>query len=287
MGQVLTISANGRVLIAETNVGGMRTLLEVYDISAVDDLITNVNGTVDSLASQVAALPTVSFSTIKPQMNASDGTSVVADSASDTLTLNFDHGANVTGNASTDTLTLCILGHQQSLYNFDGTGYITSIGTSYQNAVTLAANRLYKSPILIARKRTITEVALVVTTGDASSVRMGIRNCNIATGEPTTLVADCGTVSVSSTGVKSITGLSISLDPGIYYLEMVSDGTASVRGLTASTCIGRLGVSLPGTTSALGITGLYRSFTYGSLPSDATGVTQTLNTANCPIFFIK
>ncbi len=225
-----------------------------------------------------------SFVTVQPQNNGTNGTAVVADSSSDTLTVDSRHGACITGDASGDKLTLDCFGDLTPTYTKDSTVYELPPNTGAASTLALVANRLYKTPIFVCRRRTITDVAIVVSTLAAgSNIRLGLRRMSLTDGEATTLVADFGVVSGATTGTKTITGISVVVDAGWYYLEVVSDGTPTIRCITSTSQPNPMG-SVP-TTTWTNVNGLFRAFTYGTLPSDETGVSQTLNTgATVPTF---
>lgn len=145
---------------------------------------------------------------------------------------------------------------------------ITGIGN-----VTLVANQLYHIPIYLPAM-TITEAAFYVSTAaSGASVRLGLRRIN-ASGAPSTLVAEFGTVSVASSGKKTITGLSVDIDEGWYFYDILSDGAPNTRGSTTNNAPLVLGFAFDASVHTCNY--LYRAFTYGSLPSDETGETQVV-----------
>ena len=234
-----------------------------------------------------------SFATVQPAIGGASGTAVVSDSSSDTLTLDTGCGMTISGNATTDTITLNAFGEEEPIASFMGTIWETVPGIiSASTATAITANRKYLIPWKCTKRRTITQVQISVTaSATGASMRLGIRNRNAATGEPTTLVSDCGTVSVASNGHKTITGLSITLDPGWYYLEMVSDGAPAVRGVASATAQStNLGIEAASTSTLTLISGLYRAFTYATLPADETGQAQTNHltaSGNLPIMMVR
>lgn len=105
------------------------------------------------------------------------------------------------------------------------------IGPFNGTTITLAANRLSFVPFVIESPITITGVHMEVTTLSTGSIVMGIYNCGTSSGHPfpTSRIATWGTVSATSTGVKSITSLSTSLTPGMYALAYMAEATPQVR----------------------------------------------------------
>jgi hypothetical protein len=239
-----------------------------------------------------------SFETIQPAIGGVSGTAVVADSSSDTLTLDTGCGMTIVGDAASDKITLNAFGEEEPIAAFLGTIWetmpgIVSIGSTQ---LGIAANRKYLVPWKCTKRRTITQMQISVTSGDSGDsntrvARLGIRNRNPVTGEPTTLVADCGTVNISASGHKTITGLSVTLDPGWYYLEMVSNGAPAIRAVNSATLQStNMGIEASGTAALTFVSGLYRAFTYGSLPADETGQTQLNNLSafgNTPTIMVR
>lgn len=146
---------------------------------------------------------------------------------------------------------------------------------------TLTANTLYKMPLYVPVAKTISEIAISVATAAAgASIRLGIRNYDDATGEFTTLVADCGTVDASTTGLKRITGLSITLNPGLYFLECVSNGGPDVASGATAANILSLGANYLSASAVYPIGWVSRAFTYGALPANETGISSGTGTIN-------
>lgn len=154
---------------------------------------------------------------------------------------------------------------------------------------TLTANTLYRVPLYVPVAKTISEIAISVSTAAAgASIRLGIRNYNDATGEFTTLVSDCGTVDASTTGLKSITGLSITLNPGLYFLECVSNGSPNVASSATASNVISLGANYLSASAVYPIGWVSRAFTYAALPADETGVSSGTGTINImPIIGVR
>lgn len=72
-------------------------------------------------------------------------------------------------------------------------------------------------------------------TGGTPVIGLGIYNCDATTLFPSSLVLDAGTVSVATTGIKTIT-INQALAPGMYWLaSLVTGGTASDGVMISST----------------------------------------------------
>lgn len=93
------------------------------------------------------------------------------------------------------------------------------------------AGRAHYFPILIEGPVQITAACCEVTTLAAGLMRLGVYRAAVASNiiYPTTLVADFGTVDTSTIGVKSITGLSVDLTPGLYCLVWLPEASPTLR----------------------------------------------------------
>lgn len=93
---------------------------------------------------------------------------------------------------------------------------------------TATANRLVLTPVFLDRAVTVTALGcqtVTVTTG--GNVRLGIYSAD-ADGLPSSLVLDAGTVAFSANSTSySITGLSQSIGPGVYWLGFCMQSGAS------------------------------------------------------------
>jgi len=103
-------------------------------------------------------------------------------------------------------------------------------------AINIPDARLFCMPFWPGRICTLTGVATNVTTALASSLlRYGIYTSSDGV-LPTNLLADYGTVTSASTGIRSITGLNTRVRPVLHYLVVVrqfAGGTLSVSSRSA------------------------------------------------------
>jgi len=122
------------------------------------------------------------------------------------------------------------------------TGGVNAVANS---TVSLAKNITRYVPFIVPVTQTISLIACEVTSfGTAGAVaRLGIYDSitNTASAyhmQPQNVVADCGTVAIDSNGVKSITGLTVTLTPGLYFLALNHNSTAATtfRSLGAAAC---------------------------------------------------
>lgn len=122
------------------------------------------------------------------------------------------------------------------------TGGVNAVANA---TVSLAKDITRYVPFIVPATQTISLIACEVTTfGTAGAVaRLGIYDSitNTASAfhlQPQNVVADCGTVAIDSNGVKSITGLTVTLTPGLYFLALNHNSTAATtfRSLGAAAC---------------------------------------------------
>jgi hypothetical protein len=174
------------------------------------------------------------------------------------------------------------VGRQLAHLGDRGRGVPTEIATYHiASTYALTANRLYLHPIVVSNPVTITAANCEVTATGAGTVVMGIYNAAVTSSRwlPTSLVSSFGTVSVSSTGVKTISSLSVTLPAGVYMMALCSDVAPTVRVLVG-TPIGGAMVVNSGTANVFDqVLGEYLSLTYASpLPSTAPAGTPTYHT---------
>lgn len=103
--------------------------------------------------------------------------------------------------------------------------YYFGVGFANPNTTTNAAataDRLYGKVFVVGDTETFTRIGLYIQTLSTGAARLGIYN--FADGVPTDLVADLGTIDVTSTGAKEVT-ISQALDPGVYVLAVVFQAT--------------------------------------------------------------
>jgi len=146
----------------------------------------------------------------------------------------------------------------------------------------VASNRLYAIPIPISEITRFDRIAINVTTAGSGNIRLGIyEDINAYPGK---LLLDAGTVSTSSTGVKSI-AISHLVSPGRKWLVLVSSGTPTLRSFAVASLVNSLGYG-----SALGtaaIQGFYVSYTYATLPLVFPGNPTLITAVPIPAVFLR
>lgn len=104
------------------------------------------------------------------------------------------------------------------------------VSTSTTTAIVINSLRAY--PINIPRVMSIDRIAVHITTGTTGNIRLGIYNDN-GSGLPGTLALDSGNMAITGTGVLTAT-VSITLQPGVYWLAYVTDTANTLAGFAAS-----------------------------------------------------
>lgn len=113
-------------------------------------------------------------------------------------------------------------------------GYVTGRGYSLANGaglgnISTTLNTLYTAPMLISQPTTITQVRIQAFSAAASSNgTVGIYANN--GGAPGALLHDTGLFATTTSGGNTKTGLSWPLDPGVYWIAIATDKSATWRG---------------------------------------------------------
>jgi len=147
-------------------------------------------------------------------------------------------------------------------------------GSSVMSTAAFAANTIYLHPFSVQGELLVDRVGINVTTGGtATDFRIGIWSSD-SEGLPATLVADSGDVAFTGTGVKGVSGLTIVLPAGDYFVGYIMNGTATLRSINLSHPLGN--------DSTMG-TAFYRhlrySFAFGAL-GNLTTSSLTFNTGS-------
>jgi len=157
-----------------------------------------------------------------------------------------------------------------------------------QGLAGLVANNLFYWPFWVRNTLTINEWIFEVTTGPSSNanVRLGIYPADSAHQPTAAPLYDSGDVSVANgfTGIKTASGLSVTLTPGIYLLAMNVSHDMTMRALACPS---------PALNVTLGSASLYVRYfvpdvTYGALPTTPqqwSGATNGTSGLMVPAFF--
>lgn len=147
--------------------------------------------------------------------------------------------------------------------------------------LAISANVLYATPFYVPTTKTYTAILIEVTATGAGSIRLGIYSDT--SGAPDALVLDAGTVTVSSTGARSIT-ISQSLAAGWYWLAGVANVAPTVRAGANTAPVNQMLGFTSGTDTTLHIAWSV-AFTYAALPNPFTGGGALMTTA-APRFMV-
>lgn len=150
------------------------------------------------------------------------------------------------------------------------------------SSIAITANILYANPIIISKPLSLSDLAINVTTGvAATNAKLAIYkdNGNLI---PASLVYDAGAIATATNSTFASIAVSpspIKLQPGLYWLAVVSDGGATIRFIPVASQLPILGNDNVATTS-YGGPGYYKGFTYpaGAMP-DPFPTALTVNAA--------
>lgn len=145
------------------------------------------------------------------------------------------------------------------------------------------ANTLRAIPLIVPDTMTFDAIAINVTTLLSGNARLGIYadNGNLY---PGSLVLDAGTVSTTTTGVKSIT-INQTLNPGLYWLVLVSSAAPTIRCFAVASMIPIMGFdNTLGTAPGLFYT---VAFTYAALPGTYPASATVGTAVPIPAIFVR
>ena len=156
------------------------------------------------------------------------------------------------------------------------TGEYYCFPASHYANITMVADRLYASPLIIVRDMTVDRIAIQVSTAGAAGTkaRLGIYNdgTNLY---PGTLLLDAGEVAVDAVAIVNIT-ISKALTKGIYWMAIVTNGTPDVMGDDAyDQSIPIMGLS--STNFGVNNDYWYVAHTYAALPTPYTAAGSKYN----------
>ena len=148
------------------------------------------------------------------------------------------------------------------IFSYRQPGYYYTMGVLGGTAtLALTANTLYALPFLVTKRSRWDKMNIRVTTASSGTkVRLGIyTNEGVY---PKDLIVDAGELDTGSTGSKEAV-IDVTLDPGLYWLALLSSGAPTLGGISAANTFGILGQSDVYTTAN---NSLRISYTYGTLP---------------------
>lgn len=164
--------------------------------------------------------------------------------------------------------------------------------TSPSNGTALATgaptiNTLRAMPLIITKTTTIDQMAINITTlGAGSNVRVGIYSDN-GNNYPDALIADAGSISTAAAGIKTYTtNLPVTLQPGLYWMAIVGNGTApTMRTFAVGGMNPVLGYA--STLPANAQFGWSVAFAFAALPATFTAGGTPITAVPLPAIFVR
>lgn len=165
-------------------------------------------------------------------------------------------------------------------YNGLSSSYIAPIVSAAANAVNVSnvTNVLVVAPLAIPYRVTITRIGMRTGASHTTSTtaRLGLYYNRPTTDLPGKILLDAGTVSTAASNTNyEVTFSAITLLPGLYWTAYVATGGSLQMSCfnTATSYCGPFGYN----SSLVFNSRVQRSFTYGTLPTDETSQTYTLD----------
>ena len=187
--------------------------------------------------------------------------------------------------ASTDwsTFNSKMTGFMQ--YRKAGRWFTNGIFNPQGSAFTNVANTIRYVPFYIDQDITVTRMGInVVSAGAAASTcRLGIYTNDSTTTQPSTRLVDTGTIDLVATGPKSVTGLSVALTKGLYWMAYF--GNSASGSITAVGANFVFDIKGQATIAAIGFVGFNQSLAYTTLPASAGTLTEVNGTSTVGIFY--
>lgn len=173
-----------------------------------------------------------------------------------------------------------------------GYGQYRKSGRWYNNGIFPNANANFTNqlairyvPFMIEQDITITRLGINVTAiaPASSTCRIGIYTNDANTCQPSSRLVDSGTLALDSTGAKSVTGLSVALTKGLYWLAYVgSANSGTISGIGTNFIFDVKGMANIG---AVGFAGFNQTYTYAPLPATAGTLTEINSAGTLCIYY--
>lgn len=170
-------------------------------------------------------------------------------------------------------------------YRKSGRWFTNGVFNPQGSAFTNVANTIRYVPFYIDMDITVTRMGInVVSAGAAASTcRLGIYTNDAATTQPSTRLVDTGTIDLVATGAKSVTGLSVALTKGLYWMAYF--GNSASGSITAVGANFVFDVKGQASISSIGFVGFNQSLAYTTLPASAGTLTEVNGTTSVGIFY--
>lgn len=166
--------------------------------------------------------------------------------------------------------------------------YGTGMTSSSPGTQGLAANTLYAWPMIISESLTLDTIQAEVTGGVAlSSIRIGIY-ADDGSCYPGDLVYGSAALSSATNGVKSetLTPSTVLVNPGLYWLAIVSDNAPAMRSWTINSTPNILGI-VATMGAANPSQGYSIAYTFGALPSPFSASAGFATTTNAHMILVR
>ena len=185
---------------------------------------------------------------------------------------------------------------QQDFINATQKGYYITPYAGFLSGDTPTTNLIYLTPVYLPTYTYTSVQAIRVggTTGSATTIRMGLYNCNPKTFEPTTLVFNTAETNYFSSSASIAITISQAITAGFYWSAIILSNLSGST-VTLVSCQRSQSQSfsvfntLPSTSANNFINGMNYTHTGTNvaMPSDLTGSTFLFTTSQCPIAFFK
>jgi len=216
---------------------GNQAPCEIVKLTArSEDVLTIVRAQEGTAAAAWAA-----GSQIDLRVTAGTLTNIAAKSTTDLPTATPAPGDTVRGHSASGAEEGKFLVEEVAALANAGSGYIT--GRYYvpygfhitSTTMPLTANTIYYAIFYCYRKTTFTRIGSLVTTAAAGkNIYLGVYNWGYA--RPTTRILDSGALSAATaSGIEAV--INLTLEPGIYGLALLSDGTPTMRKMEQTTAM--------------------------------------------------
>ena len=177
--------------------------------------------------------------------------------------------------------------------NMLGFGQYRKAGRWYTNAlfgpsngtVSITANQISYLPFWVDASFTLTGLGVNVTTAGAaaSTARLGIYTNAGATTAPSTRLVDSGTFLIDTTGPKTVTGLSVALTKGLYWLAFFTNSASgAITGFGNDRIIDVRGLAAIG---GIGFARNTQALAYAALPATAGSLADVNATTTHCIYY--
>ena len=170
-------------------------------------------------------------------------------------------------------------------YRKAGRWFTNGIFNPQGSAFTNVANTIRYVPFYIDQDITVTRLGInVVSAGAAASTcRLGIYTNDATTCQPSTRLVDTGTIDLVATGAKSVTGLSVALTKGLYWMAYF--GNSASGSITAVGANFIFDVKGQASIGPIGFIGFNQSLAYTTLPASAGTLSEVNGTTTVGIFY--